>query len=127
MEDNVKIHLRDYEKKYNEKDFWDTVKDYASSAGLKVIAKALLLYYSMDKLDAMEKALVYGALGYFIFPFDLIPDVMPIMGYTDDLAALAFAYGAIASKISPESKAKTKEKLKDIFPSVSDDEISEAL
>jgi uncharacterized membrane protein YkvA (DUF1232 family) len=35
------------------------------------------------------KALVIGAIGYIILPIDLIPDIMPVVGYTDDLASAA--------------------------------------
>lgn len=35
------------------------------------------------------KALIIGAIGYIIFPLDLIPDITPLVGYTDDLASVA--------------------------------------
>lgn len=33
------------------------------------------------------KALIIGAIGYIVFPIDLIPDVVPIVGYADDVAS----------------------------------------
>jgi uncharacterized membrane protein YkvA (DUF1232 family) len=35
------------------------------------------------------KALIVGAIGYIILPIDLIPDMIPVIGYTDDLASAA--------------------------------------
>ena len=35
------------------------------------------------------KALIIGAIGYIILPIDLIPDIIPIVGYSDDLASAA--------------------------------------
>jgi uncharacterized membrane protein YkvA (DUF1232 family) len=35
------------------------------------------------------KALVVGAIGYIILPIDLIPDMIPVVGYADDLASAA--------------------------------------
>ena len=38
----------------------------------------------------MRVALI-GALAYFIVPFDFIPDMLPIIGLTDDAAVIAGA------------------------------------
>lgn len=34
------------------------------------------------------KTLIYGAIGYIILPVDLIPDMLPVIGWTDDLASV---------------------------------------
>lgn len=43
------------------------------------------------------KALIIGAIGYILLPLDLIPDVMPAVGYTDDLASAAGVVAAVAA------------------------------
>ena len=43
------------------------------------------------------KALIIGAIGYIIFPLDLIPDITPLVGYTDDLASLAGIVAGVAA------------------------------
>lgn len=43
------------------------------------------------------KALIIGAIGYILLPLDLIPDVMPAVGYTDDLASVAGVVAAVAA------------------------------
>lgn len=55
------------------------------------------------------------AWGYFILPFDLIPDVIIGLGFTDDIAAITLAYNAVASSITPEIKEKTNMKLAEWF------------
>lgn len=45
---------------------------------------------------APMKALIIGAIGYIVFPFDLIPDVIPVVGYTDDVAREAGVVLAVA-------------------------------
>ncbi|MFO0211413.1 MAG: DUF1232 domain-containing protein, partial [Pseudanabaena sp.] len=55
------------------------------------------------------------ALGYFIFPLDAIPDITPVVGYADDLGALAAAVAAVAIHIDENVKEKTRQKLKDWF------------
>jgi uncharacterized membrane protein YkvA (DUF1232 family) len=42
-----------------------------------------------------------GALAYFILPFDFMPDMLPILGFTDDAAVLATALRMVASNIKP--------------------------
>jgi uncharacterized membrane protein YkvA (DUF1232 family) len=43
------------------------------------------------------KALIVGAIGYIILPIDLIPDMLPVVGYTDDLASAAGIVLAVAA------------------------------
>ena len=43
------------------------------------------------------KALIIGAIGYILLPLDQIPDVMPAVGYTDDLASAAGVVAAVAA------------------------------
>ncbi len=41
------------------------------------------------------KALIIGAIGYIILPIDLIPDGIPGIGFTDDLASTAAVVAAV--------------------------------
>lgn len=43
------------------------------------------------------KALIIGAIGYIIFPLDLIPDITPLVGYTDDLASVTGIVAGVAA------------------------------
>jgi uncharacterized membrane protein YkvA (DUF1232 family) len=52
-----------------------------------------------------------GALAYFVLPFDAIPDVLPVLGFTDDAAVLATTIKLVASHIRPEHRAVAKAKL----------------
>lgn len=115
MEENVKFEK--YEKHYNEESFWEKVKKFAVTAGGKVIYLALKLYYAAqsENTPVWAKAIVFGALGYFILPIDLIPDVVPVAGFTDDLGVLAAAVGIVAIYITNEIKAQAKLKMKDWF------------
>lgn len=60
--------------------------------------------------------MIYGALGYFILPLDMIPDVIPGAGYTDDLGALAAAIGIVSMYVTDEVKASAARKLEEWFP-----------
>ena len=82
------ICIKEYEKQYSEEKFWSKVTTVAKKAGIKVIYMALLLYYALDStsLSVKDRALIIGALGYFILPLDLVSDLMPAIGFLDDAA-----------------------------------------
>ena len=54
------------------------------------------------------QATLLGALAYFILPFDFIPDMLPILGFTDDAAILATALRIVSSHITPEHREAAK-------------------
>ena len=63
------------------------------------------------KIDLKEKTMIIGALGYFILPTDLVVDFLPIVGYSDDLAALIALVKSCMSYITPEIEAQVDAKL----------------
>ena len=89
-EENSNLDLQRYEAEYSERGLFDKLSSVAKKAGLKVVYYALILYYALQspKISVKEKALIIGALGYFILPVDLVPDVIAGAGFLDDAAAL---------------------------------------
>ncbi len=106
-----------YSKDFSEDNFWDKIKGVLKSAGLELIYKALQLYYAMQnpQCPMTVKAGIIAALGYFISPVDLIPDFIPVLGFTDDLAAVGAALVMAHMYIDDEVKRKAREKIDDIF------------
>ncbi len=115
--EDVSDKTEKYKKYYSKEDFWTKVKKYAVKAGADLIGKALELYYVLREAGtpAWVKGLCVGALGYFISPFDIIPDVVPIIGFTDDLAVLLLTASAVSRYITPEIRKKAREKVKAIL------------
>ncbi|MBG0765406.1 MAG: DUF1232 domain-containing protein, partial [Tissierellales bacterium] len=105
----------------------EKIKKVAKAAGIKVIYYVLIAYYLLKKPEVpkKEKAIIIGALGYFIMPLDLVPDFTAGVGYVDDLGALALALGKVALYIDDEIKQKAKDKLRDIFGDYDDSELEE--
>ena len=69
------------------------------------------------KVPLQHKAYIIGALGYFILPFDLIPEsVLPIIGFTDDVAVMTFVLKMVKDSITPEIRRKADQKILDLFP-----------
>lgn len=60
------------------------------------------------------KLTLLAALGYFVLPLDALPDVMPLLGFTDDAAVIAAALAAVAGSITPQHREKAKEMLVDL-------------
>ncbi len=112
MSDNSK-----FESDYSDSEFWNKIKHYSKKIGEKVLEPALKLYYAAKDPDVpfWAKTTIYGALGYFISPIDAIPDVVPFMGYTDDLGVLAAAAATVAAHIKSEHAQKAKETLQQWF------------
>ena len=81
-----------YASKFSASDFVDKISRIAKRAGAKLVYAALILYYTLqsDNVSKTDKALIIGALGYMISPLDAIPDAIPIVGLTDDLAVLLY-------------------------------------
>ena len=58
------------------------------------------------------QAALLGALAYFILPFDFMPDMLPILGFTDDAAVLATAIRMVSSHITPDHREAARAALK---------------
>ncbi len=58
------------------------------------------------------QASLLGAIAYFVLPFDFVPDLLPVLGFTDDAAILATAIRMVASHITPEHRDAARAALK---------------
>ena len=106
-----------YENKYSQAGFMKKIKKYGKVIGLGVIYKALQLWYVMQKpeVPASTKVIIMGALGYLISPLDFIPDLTPILGYSDDIVAITYALIQVHGYIDDDLKALAKAKIDTIF------------
>jgi uncharacterized membrane protein YkvA (DUF1232 family) len=91
--------------------FWPKIKSVAAS--IPFAEDAVAAYYcAFDrKTPLAARATLWGALAYFILPFDVIPDYLPLIGFTDDAAVLATAIRMIASHMQPEHREAAKRAL----------------
>lgn len=104
---------------YSDEKFWDKVKNYGKKAGKKTIYYALLLYYTAKNpaVPKSSKMIIVGALSYLIFPIDLIPDFIPVVGLVDDASVITAALFKVISHIDEGVKNKAKQKMTGIFGS----------
>ena len=98
----------------------DSVRRRFKSKFKQVVAKLpfaedlLAAYYcAFDRQTPRHvQASLLGAIAYFILPFDFMPDVLPILGFTDDAAVLATAIRLVATHILPEHREAARAALK---------------
>ena len=123
----VPANLNTYEKHFSFNNLMLKIKETAKKAGLKAIYMALLLYYALESptISVMDKAIIYGALGYFICPIDIVPDVLPLIGLTDDIAVLAWAFSRVKHNVNDMTREKAKTKLKIWFGNFDEKEIDD--
>ena len=123
----VPADLSKYEKDFSFDSLMSKIKETAKKAGLKAIYMALLLYYALESptISTVDKAIIYGALGYFICPIDIVPDILPFIGLTDDIAVLAWAFSRVKSNVNDMTREKAKTKLKIWFGNFDESEIDD--
>ena len=84
--------------------FWAKLKRVV--AGLPFAEDLLAAYYCAFDRETPRHVQIslLGAIAYFILPFDFIPDMLPVLGFTDDAAILATAIRMVSSHIMPEHR-----------------------
>jgi uncharacterized membrane protein YkvA (DUF1232 family) len=89
--------------------FWSKLRRVA--AGLPFAEDLLTAYYCAFDRDTplSVKAALLAALAYFVLPFDVIPDVLPVLGFADDAAVLATAIRMVASHLQPEHREAARQ------------------
>ena len=97
--------------------FWRKLT--AVAARIPFAEDLLAAYYcAFDRATPLGvKATLVGAIAYFALPVDAIPDVMPILGFTDDAAVLTTALRLVASHVTPEHRTLAQEKLRAMMKS----------
>jgi uncharacterized membrane protein YkvA (DUF1232 family) len=100
-----------YGRHYSDASFWDKLKSYARTAGMKVVYAALLLQYTMksDDVSLKTKLIISAGLGYFILPLDFIPDFAPMLGFAEDLGVLMLILNQVSNSITPEIKKQARD------------------
>jgi uncharacterized membrane protein YkvA (DUF1232 family) len=92
--------------------FWIKLKQVV--AKLPFTEDLLAAYYcAFDQQTPRHvQVTLLGAIAYFVLPFDFIPDMLPVLGFTDDAAVLATAIRMVATHITPEHRAAARAALK---------------
>src|SRR3954451_8871694 len=92
--------------------FWSKLKRVA--AQLPFAEDLLAAYYCAFDHETPRhvQAALLGAIAYFILPFDFVPDMLPLLGFTDDAAILATAIRTVATHITPDHREAARAALR---------------
>ena len=123
--ENPAENLDQYENKFTERKLWHKITRFAQRIGVKAVYAALLMFYAYKRKDTpgWAKKIVIGILGYLISPIDFLPDLTPIIGYTDDLGILSFGLVTIAAFVNEEVRKKARTQLGKWFPAVKEEDL----
>jgi uncharacterized membrane protein YkvA (DUF1232 family) len=114
--------MSNYSNKYSKNKFWNKIKKFAFDAGKKTVKIALSLFYCLNDPDtpAWAKTFIIGALGYFIFPADIIPDLTPPppTGYADDVAIMLQVIKIIGDNLKKEHIKEAEKTTNNIFRNI---------
>lgn len=96
--------------------FWPTLK--RAMRQIPFSRDVVAAYYcAMDPATPLRtRGILLGALAYFVMPFDVIPDVLAVVGFSDDIAVLTAAFAAISGQIKEKHYIEADETLKDKLP-----------
>lgn len=103
---DAKRYARD--KARVEQGFWDKVR--RTLGRVPFVEEAVAAYYcALDpKTPFQVKAILLGALAYFVMPADMIPDFIAGLGFTDDAVVLALAIRSVAPAITERHRDKAR-------------------
>ena len=103
--------------------FWSTLKRAARR--IPFIEDVVAAYFcALDpKVPLKARAIMIGALAYFVLPIDAVPDILMLIGFGDDIAVLTLAIATIRQHMSEEHYAKARRALAE--SDLTDDEIKD--
>ena len=120
MKENYKAQEKIYDAEVLESSTFD------ENIIIKILIKAGRTIAKHD-LEVLEMALdpytpaqvrvsLMAALAYLIMPFDLFPDFMPLVGFSDDFVALTAVLSIWSKSMTPSIRARAENKLNRLFP-----------
>lgn len=118
--------IEKYSRHYSDDRLMTKLSRVAKKLGIKIIYPVLLLFFLLKSpnVPIKKRAAIIGTLGYFILPTDLIPDFLPLLGYTDDAAALAACIRLVIDNITPEIRQQAKDQLHKWFGDFDDETLN---
>jgi len=69
-------------------------------------------YCAFDRATPVKaKGVLLGAIAYFVLPVDMMPDMVPGLGFTDDLAVLLAAINVVSTYVTAAHRARARDAL----------------
>ena len=98
----------------DERQFWAKLKRVL--ARIPFAEDLVAAYYcALDRdTPTRVRAILFGALAYFILPADAVPDLFAGLGFTDDAAVLAAAIAAVSRHLQPRHREQARARLQSL-------------
>ena len=84
--------------------FWPKIRKVASQVPFAADALSLWWCARDPTTPTAAKGMVMAALAYFVLPTDAIPDVLPVLGFTDDAAVIAALIAIVGKNLKSRHK-----------------------
>ncbi|RJX66586.1 DUF1232 domain-containing protein [Vibrio sinensis] len=96
----------------DERSFWKKISTSAKKLGEETAVMGIKSWLAMtdSKTSIQHKAILGGALAYFVLPTDMIPDFLAGVGFTDDTAALVIAVNSVGNAVTESHEQQAREK-----------------
>lgn len=94
------------------------LKKILITAGRTIAKPAFEVFEMMMDMSTppQARASMLAALTYLVMPLDLMPDFIPVAGFSDDLVALTAVISLWQNHMTPQIKARARQKLNKLFP-----------
>lgn len=81
------------------------------AAAAELIPRLFIVYAlaTDPSTPAWAKALAGATLAYFVCPFDVVPDAVPVFGFADDAIVATMAFERLASIVTPQVVARGRD------------------
>ena len=120
MKENYKTQEKIYDTEVLESSTFDEniIIKILVKAGRTIAKPALeVLEMSIDPYTPPQaRVSLMAALAYLIMPFDLFPDFMPLVGFSDDFVALTAVLSIWSKYMTPSIRARAERRLNSLFP-----------
>lgn len=105
--------------------FLNSLRKKIKHISSSLLYSTLLMYYAFRRKEtpAWAKRIVMGAFVYLLSPFDAIPDLSPVIGYTDDMGVMLYGLVLIAAYINHDVRTSARHTLESWIGPVDQDVI----
>jgi uncharacterized membrane protein YkvA (DUF1232 family) len=106
-----------YQSKFKEIKFLQFLNRKFKSLSVQLVYKSFLMFYAFKRKETpyWAKNIVLGTLGYILSPIDMLPDLTPLFGYTDDISVLSYGLVMISCYINNEVRDQAIAGTKNIY------------
>ncbi len=94
--------------------FWPKIRKVATKIPFADDALSVWFCARDPTTPTRAKALMMAGLAYFVLPTDAIPDLLAVVGFTDDAAVFAALMAVVGRNLRPRHKLEAQRLLKQI-------------